>query len=303
MNSVSLAHRLNKQTGIRVGRIIPGNLPRFLQFVSLGIAGERLHCEEVMFLDTDPAVRDVFTDLHARSIVACGGLKESIQELKRDVMLTVYEVKDRREVTDEVLADLLGISDRWLRMLGDTKPAPKPVSDGRRLLLLLQQTEDWTTTKGIMNALREVGEYASPKRTIRLLNGLVELGQVESRGRGDDREFRAVEKVVTHVADKKQRSKEAKARLTSLLGTVYGYVNNVRGSLCSRYQYRVRKDRLAVVSERIRHAVSEILQEEEALCAGQDFSKSEEYTVLVNAAMGLSGRGAFTEEGEGHHGE
>ena len=92
-----------------------------------------------MFFDTDPAVRDVFTDLHARSIVACGGLKESIQELKRDVMMTVYEVKDRREVTDEVLADLLGISDRWLRMLGDTKPPPTPVSDGRRLLLLLQQ--------------------------------------------------------------------------------------------------------------------------------------------------------------------
>jgi hypothetical protein len=90
-----------------------------------------------MFFDTDPTVRDVFTDLHARSIVACGGLKESIQELKRDVMMTVYEVKDRREVTDEVLADLLGISDRWLRMLGDTKPPPKPVSDGRRLFLLL----------------------------------------------------------------------------------------------------------------------------------------------------------------------
>jgi len=245
-----------------------------------------------MFFDTDPAVRDVFTDLHARSIVACGGLKESIQELKRDVMMTVYEVKDRRDVTDEVLADLLGISDRWLRMLGDTKPPPIPVSDGRRLLLLLQQKGDWATPNAIMNWLRETGEYASPKRTVRLLTGLVELRQVEARGRGAEREFRANTKVVVQIADKKERSKEARNRLSSLLGTVYGYVNNLRGALCSRYQYRIRKDRLAVVSERIRHAVSEILQEEEALCRGLELSQTEEYTVLVNASRGLSGKPA-----------
>ena len=243
-----------------------------------------------MFFDTDPAVRDVFTDLHARSIVACGGLKESIQELKRDVMMTVYEVKDRRDVTDEVLADLLGISDRWLRMLGDTKPPPVPVSDGRRLLLLLQQKTEWASTSDIMDWLRETGEYASPKRTQRLLSGLVELGQIEGRGRGAQREFRARDKVVIQVADKKARSREARNRLTSLLGTVYGYVNNLRGALCSRYQYRIRKDRLAVVSERIRHAVSEILQEEEKLCRGLELKETEEYTVLLNAGRGLSGK-------------
>ena len=245
-----------------------------------------------MYFDTDPAVRDVFTDLHARSIVACGGLKESIQELKRDVMLTVYEVKDRRDVTDEVLADMLGISDRWLRMLGDTKPAPVPLSDGRRLLLLLQQKGDWSDLESILDWLREAGEYTSPKRTQRLLNGLCELGQVDCRRQGGVREYQAKKKVVIRVADKKEKSREARNRLTSLLGTVYGYVNNLKGSLCSRYQYRIRKDRLAVVSERIRLAVSEILQEEEALCEGLEAGDTREYTVLLNAAQGISGKPA-----------
>ena len=113
-----------------------------------------------MFLETDDTVRDVFTDLHARSIVACGGLKESIQDLKRDVMMAVYEVKDRREVTDEVLADLLGISDRWLRMLGDTKPARPPVSDGRKILLLLQMHADWLSLNQLMDRLREAEEFS-----------------------------------------------------------------------------------------------------------------------------------------------
>ena len=245
-----------------------------------------------MFFDTDPTVRDVFTDLHARSIVACGGLKESIQELKRDVMMTVYEVKDRREVTDEVLADLLGISDRWLRMLGDTKPPPKPVSDGRRLLLLLQQEEDFLDLNGVLDRLRDAGEYTSPRRMQRLLNGLVELRQVETQGHGKERKYRSVARVQIHVAEKKERSREVRNRLSSLVGTVYGYVNDIRGSLCSRYQYRVRKDRMGVVSERIRQAVSEILQEEERLCRSASLGDTEEYTVLVNAARGLSGRAA-----------
>jgi hypothetical protein len=242
-----------------------------------------------MFLETDDTVRDVFTDLHARSIVACGGLKESIQDLKRDVMMAVYEVKDRREVTDEVLADLLGISDRWLRMLGDTKPAKPPVSDGRKILLLLQTHAEWLSLNQLMDRLRDAEEFSGPRRVQRLLTGLIELGQVEVSGRGKERLYRSTSRISVHIATKRERAKEARKRLTSLPTTVRDFIHQKAGSLCSRYQYRIRRERLAIVAERIREAISEILQEEEKLCAQADPSESVEYTVLVNAAMGISG--------------
>jgi hypothetical protein len=253
-----------------------------------------------MIIDTDQTVRNVFTDLHARSIVACGGLKESIQELKRDVMMAVYEVKDRKEVTDEVLADLLGISDRWLRMLGDTKPPPAPVSDGRRLLLLLQMEGEWMALDALMDTLREAGEFSGPRRIQRLLSGLVELGQVEREGRGKERLYRATCSTHVHMAKKKERGKEARGRLSSLLSTVYAYVQGSSGALCSRYQYRIRKDRGRLVAERLRQAVSDILREEEALCSDMTMEKTEEYTVLLNAAEGLSGNSGMTDELKGN---
>ena len=116
-----------------------------------------------MFLDTDPAVRDVFTDLHIRSIVACGGLKESIQELKRDVMLTVYGVKDRREVTDEVLADLTPSesatdgSECW----GTPNQLPSRYRTDDACSCSYNKRTSGATTQDIMSALREGGEYAS----------------------------------------------------------------------------------------------------------------------------------------------
>jgi hypothetical protein len=69
----------------------------------------------------------------------------------------------------------------------------------------------------------------------RLLNGLVELRQVETQGHGKERKYRSVARVQIHVAEKKERSREVRNRLSSLVGTVYGYVNDIRGSLCSRY--------------------------------------------------------------------
>jgi hypothetical protein len=242
-----------------------------------------------MVFDTDETVRDVFTDLHARSILACGGLKESIQDLKRDVMRMVYEVKDRREVTDEVLADLLGISDRWLRMLGDTKPAPDPVSDGRQILLLLQVRRDWVGLAEVTDSLRESGELTSPRRVQRLLTGLSELGQIEINGRGKDRKYRARNRVQIQIATKRERSREARKRLSSLLPTVHAYVCDAPGAVCSRYQYRIKRERADLVAERIRAAISEILQEEEALCEGVAIGATVDYTVLLNASMGLSG--------------
>lgn len=242
-----------------------------------------------MLFDTDDSLRGVFTDLHARSILACGGLKESIQDLKRDVMRMVYEVKDRREVTDEVLADLLGISDRWLRMLGDTKPAPDPVSDGRRILLILQVQRDWTAMPELMDSLREAGELTSPRRVQRLLAGLIELGQVQVRGKGRERRYCAKSPVSVHVARKRERSREARKRLSSLLSVVHAYVHDAPGAVCSRYQYRVKAERVPIVAERLRNAISQILQEEERACEGAPVQDSVEYTVLLNAAMGLSG--------------
>ncbi|NUN14570.1 MAG: hypothetical protein HUU55_13150 [Myxococcales bacterium] len=251
-----------------------------------------------LVFDTDDTVRDVFTDLHARSIMACGGLKESIQELKRDVMRMVYEVKDNREVTDEVLADLLGISDRWLRMLGETKPAPEPVSDGRRVLLLLQVRRDWMSLAEIMESLRDVGEIAGPRRVQRLLTGLSDLGQVETTDRGKDRRYRATHSVAVQVATKRERSKEVRKRLSSLLSTVQGYVVGAPGALCSRYQYRVRAERLDLVAQRIRQSVSQILQEEEQFCEGRSIRDTKEYTVLLNAGAGLSGKAGYADHSE-----
>jgi hypothetical protein len=247
-----------------------------------------------LVFDTDDSLRDVFTDLHARSILACGGLKESIQDLKRDVMRMVYEVKDRREVTDEVLADLLGISDRWLRMLGDTKPAPDPVSDGRRIMLVMHVRRDWMSMADLMDGLRDAGELTSPRRVQRLLAGLIELGQVETTGRGRDKRYRAKAPVHVHIARKRERSKEARKRLSSLLSTVHAYVHDAPGAICSRYQYRVRADRVQIVAERLRSAISEVLQEEERLCEGAPISESQEYTALLNAAVGLFGQGTTT---------
>ena len=253
-----------------------------------------------MFIDTDDTVRDVFTDLHARSIIACGGLKESIQDLKRDVMMAVYEVKDRREVTDEVMADLLGISDRWLRMLGDTKPPPTPTSDGRRLLLLLQQQNRTMSLQQVMDALRATGEYTGPRRIQRLLNGLVELHSIAAEGRGTERTYRAIAPQCVEIAQKKERGIAARSRLSSLLATVRDYVRSIPGALCSRYQYRIRADRAQIVAERIREAISQILREEEALVMGRPASETEEYTVLVNAARGLSGKPGVMEESRRH---
>jgi hypothetical protein len=246
-----------------------------------------------LVLDTDDALRELFTDLHAQSILACGGLKESIQDLKRDVMRMVYEVKDNRDVTDEVLADMLGISDRWLRMLGETRPARDAVSDGRRILLILQVRRDWMSMNELQDAMRAAGESASPRRVQRLLAGLIELGQVHVQGKGRDRRFRVHSPLQLHVAQKRERSREARKRLTSLLALVQAYVNDATGSVCSRYQYRVPADRLTVVAERIKDAVSQVLREEEARCA-TDLGESVEYTVLVNAATGLSGVEAGT---------
>jgi len=253
-----------------------------------------------MFIDTDDTVRDVFTDLHARSIIACGGLKESIQDLKRDVMMAVYEVKDRREVTDEVMADLLGISDRWLRMLGDTKPPPPPTSDGRRLLLLLQQQNRPMSLQDVMDALRATGEYTGPRRIQRLLNGLVELNSVNAVGCGTERTYQALASQHIEIATRKERGVAARARLSSLLSTVRDYVRSVPGALCSRYQYRIRADRSEIVAERIREAVSRILQEEERLGIGRPAAETEEYTVLVNASRGLSGKPSGIQEGDHH---
>ena len=243
-----------------------------------------------MLFDTDVTVRDVFSSLHARSILACGGLKESIQDLKRDVMMMVYEVKDEQEVTDEVLADLLGISDRWLRMLGDTKPATEPVSDGRRILLLLQLRADWTSLGELLEAMRQDGEVASPRRVQRLLSGLLDLGQVATRGLGPARRYRALHRVQVHRAEKKERGEAVRKRLTSLIAAVQSYVLGDRGAVCSRYQYRVRRDRLDVVAQKLRNAVSEVLQDEEALCQDAAVDETTEYTVLLNGAQGLSGR-------------
>jgi len=255
---------------------------------------------KTMFIDTDDTVRDVFTDLHARSIIACGGLKESIQDLKRDVMMAVYEVKDRREVTDEVMADLLGISDRWLRMLGDTKPPPAPTSDGRRLLLLLQQQSRAMSLQQVMDALRATGEYTGPRRIQRLLNGLVELSSVTAEGSGTERSYKAISSQHVEVAMKKERGVAARARLSSLLSTVRDYVRSIPGALCSRYQYRIRADRAPIVADRIREAISQILQEEEALVVGRPAIETEEYTVLVNAARGLSGKPSVMQKGKHH---
>jgi hypothetical protein len=242
-----------------------------------------------MLYDTDVTVRDVFSNLHARSIMACGGLKESIQDLKRDVMRMVYEVKDRQDVTDEVLADLLGISDRWLRMLGATKPATEPVSDGRRILLLLQMRGGTVSLGEMLEALREDGEVASPRRVQRLLAGLCDLGQVAATGTGPERRYRPVHSVQVQRVEKKERADGVRRRLSSLLSTVQSYVLGEQGAVCSRYQYRVRKDRLDVVAERIREAVGSVLRDEEALCHSEDVSDTTDYTVLLNGARGLYG--------------
>lgn len=242
-----------------------------------------------MLYDTDVTVRDVFSNLHARSIMACGGLKESIQDLKRDVMMMVYEVKDRQDVTDEVLADLLGISDRWLRMLGDTKPATTPASDGRRILLLLQLSGGWMSLGDLLEAMRADGEVASPRRVQRLLSGLGDLGQVEAAGQGSSRRYRATHVVVVERAEKKERAECARKRLTSLLSTVQAYVHGDASAVCSRYQYRVRRDRAEEVADRLRDAVSRVLREEEALCRGAAIEDTTDYSVLLNGAPGLWG--------------
>ena len=242
-----------------------------------------------MLYDTDVTVRDVFSNLHARSIMACGGLKESIQDLKRDVMLMVYEVKDRQDVTDEVLADLLGISDRWLRMLGDTKPAMAPASDGRHILLLLQLHGTWISLGELLEALRADGEVASPRRVQRLLSGLTDLGQVKITGQGTARRYRAAHDVHVERAEKKERAESARRRLTSLLATVQAYVHGDASAVCSRYQYRVRKDRTEVVADKLRDAISKVLREEEALCQGAGVEDTTEYSVLLNGARGLWG--------------
>lgn len=243
-----------------------------------------------MLYDTDVTVRDVFSNLHARSIMACGGLKESIQDLKRDVMMMVYEVKDRQDVTDEVLADLLGISDRWLRMLGDTKPATTPASDGRRILLLLQLHGGWISLGELLEALRADGEVASPRRVQRLLSGLTDLGQVRLQGQGSTRRYRAAHHVHVERAEKKERAESARKRLTSLLATVQAYVHGDPSAVCSRYQYRVRKDRAEEVAERLREAVSKVLREEEALAQAAGVGETTDYSVLLNGARGLWGR-------------
>ncbi len=244
------------------------------------------------YIETDGALRDVFTYLHARSILSCGGLKESIHELKRSVMTVVYEAKNERGVTDEVVADLLGISDRWLRMLGDTRPAAPPSSDTRRILLLLQSRGTAMSLRQVTDALRDLGESVGPKRVRRLLAGLVDLGQVEIEHQGTEPLYRAKHRVQLHVATRKQRARAVRKRLASLVATVRSYVHDEPGAACSRYQYRIPKERAEDVVARIRSAVSQILQEEEARCARLPVGETVEYTVLLNAGMGLSGEPA-----------
>lgn len=238
-----------------------------------------------MIIEPDRALLDVFSSLHAQSIVAAGGVKESIQDLKCGVMRVVYETKAKDDVTDEVLADLLGITQRWLRMLGDTRPAPQAASDCRRILRIVQTGGDWMSFPEICIALRESGDETPYRRVLRLLTGLHELGQLDYERRDGDRYFRTRFAVRLLVARKKQeRTKAAGRMLSPLVSTVNAFMASETGAMCSTRRHRVRIDRIEVAAERVRAAVGRILEDEQRIADAAPEPTRISYTVLLNAA-------------------